>query len=113
LLALKPSPSRGGFGWGWCCTCPQCFQNHFQHSIRVFEDVIVPEPQDGEPVAFQRRCPPRVVRCRIRMLATVQLNHEFSFEAGEIKDEIQERMLSPELASLQLPAAQLPPKQGL
>lgn len=80
----------------------QCTKDGFEHAIHFLEHLVVPEPQYPESGIFETCRSLCVGLHRIGMLATIQFDHEPSFQACEIDDVVAERMLSTELASVQL-----------
>ena len=70
-----------------------------EHAVQLIQDGVVPEPQDAKTGLFQDVCPGGAVFCVVRMLAAVQLDDQFGFEAGEIGEVAVNRNLSAEFES--------------
>ena len=105
--ALKPSPSRGGFGWGWVSPCGRGIPDHVHHSFDVLENLIVPESQDNESGLLQRSCAPGIVIRGFGMLAPIDLDDDPPFQACEVQDVVAEGMLPAKLRSVDSPAAKV------
>lgn len=100
-------------GWGWCCSVAQIAQNHFQHAFNILEHSIVPESQHDKPGTFEELCSFFIVCRCVEILAAVQLNDDFAFQADKIKNEVAEWMLAAKFAAVELAVAQALPQPGL
>jgi len=69
-------------------------QYHFEDSIAVFQYLIVPEPKYGKSGALKIFGPFRIVTVSVGVLAAVEFNGNFAFEANEIENVVSIRMLS-------------------
>src|SRR3546814_1575061 len=107
---LEPSPSRGGLGGDGFRPFLQRGQDHLEHSFRILEDLVVPEPQQGKARALQHPCPFAIVSRRFRMLSSIELDHDSSLKTCEIENVVAERMLPPKFCSVDLPAPQRLPQ---
>jgi hypothetical protein len=84
-------------------------QNHFEDAFGIPQDVIVPEAKDLKTSCTQ----PRValpIPCTVRMLTTIDLNHQRSIEACEVDDVAAERNLPLELVTCETMSAQPVPQ---
>ncbi len=61
-------------------------KNSFEHAINIIQHVVVPKADDVIPTLFQRGRPFAVRLSSFAMLATVDLNDQFSFERNEVDD---------------------------
>ncbi len=86
---------------------PQYF---FQHSMRFFQRVIVPKPDDPKTHRFKTRRSLGVAHHLLGMLAAVQFHYQFSLKADEINDVRRDRMLSPKLESAEVAILQMQPQ---
>ena len=82
--------------------------DNFEHSIFVFEHIVVPESENRESRIDENTC--SLCVNSIRVLTAVEFHNERSLQAHEIKDVVGERMLSPEFAVLDLPGTETLPK---
>src|SRR5690606_38394101 len=83
--------------------------DRFENGRPVPEQVRVPDAQHPEIVVMQPAVAPRV-RSAIRVLRTIQLDHQPRFEADEIRDEGTDRNLTAKLEAAEPPAAQDAPQ---
>ena len=86
---------------------PQYF---FQHSIRLFQRVIVPKPDNAKPHRFKPSCSLSIAHSLLGMLAAVQFHDQFSLKADEVNDVRRDRMLSPKLESADVAILQMQPQ---
>ena len=86
---------------------PQYF---FQHSIRLFQRIVIPKPDYAKPHRFKTRRSLGVARKLLGMLAAVQFHYQFSLKADEINDVRRDRMLSPKLESAEVAILQMQPQ---
>ena len=86
---------------------PQYF---FQHSIRLFQRVMVPKPDHPKTHRFQTGCSLSIVHNLLGMLAAVQFHDQFLLKADEINDVRRDRMLSPKLESAEVAILQMQPQ---
>jgi hypothetical protein len=78
----------------------QHIQDHFDHSLDIFENFVIPEPEHPIAASFQIAGSCAVVPHVIRMLTAIKLYDDFSFQACEIENVIPKRVLPSELATL-------------
>jgi hypothetical protein len=85
-------------------------QNVLQNGFRSYQHVVVPISNQSEAKRFQLGRPLLVVSALRRMLPTVDLDDQPSFDTDEISDVTSKRILPPELESTQPPVAKAPPE---
>src|SRR3546814_15995505 len=90
---LEPSPSRGGLGGDGFRPFLQRGQDHLEHSFRILEDLVVPEPQQGKARALQHPCPFAIVSSRFRMLSSIELDHDSSPKPSQIEKLVTDRKI--------------------
>ncbi len=90
----------------------QLLQDRSGHTLRIRQNLVVPEPDNAPPLALQPNCP-ALIRLRGGMLPAIRLDDEANFDCSEIGEERADRMLAPELAAVQLPTAQNGPQSAL
>ena len=83
----------------------------FEYTVAICENVVVPKPQNCEAGLLEELSALRV-KCS-RMLAAVEFHDQLSLKAYEVQNVIGKRVLPPELAIFNLPAAQTLPKSVL
>jgi hypothetical protein len=81
-----------------------------ENSVRVGEDVAIPEPQAPKTEGSQERVPMQVLRRPLDVLTTVKFNNEPGLETNEVADIDADGMLTPELVAIDLAATQATPK---
>lgn len=89
VVALTLPPLRGSF------PLPEGEGDCFHDALRIGEDVIVPEAQDGEALRLQKFGAAGVIGCRFRMLAAIHLDHQLRSETEEIGEIGADRNLPP------------------
>jgi hypothetical protein len=75
--------------------------NHLQYALHVFNDIVIPEPDDTPAVGLKPSRPPaiRIVLCG--MLSAIELDDQPVIGTDEIRDEGSERNLAVEFESAQ------------
>ena len=68
-----------------------------QHTLAIFQNIIVPESHDVKAIQPQRSRSHLIVFHVIGMLAAVEFNDEPSFQANEIHDKTKHWKLAPKL----------------
>jgi hypothetical protein len=85
---------RGGVGGGG-----QRALNLAQHSVKIAEHLMIPEPQHAVATGLNLACP-RIVCGTLRvMLSAIQLDDELGLAAGEIDNERSDERLTAEMRS--------------
>ena len=79
------------------------FTYHFQHAFQIFDYIMVPKPQNTETIFSKISIPLVVFFFIVLMLATIQLDYDSFLETDKIHDIVLDRLLAPELYSVQLP----------
>ena len=74
------------------------------------QHIIVRDPHDPKSLALQKRVAVAVVFLLFRMLASIELDNEFCFEANEIGNVRADRILPLKLVSCGSAAPDMPPK---
>ena len=87
--------------------------DHFEHSIDIFEYIMVPESQNNEPSRYQHVVSLGIVPRMLRVLAAIQLDNNFSGKTDEVEDVVLVRVLPSELGIVQLLPTQVLPKYVL
>ena len=64
----------------------QVAKNFLEYSVGSQQDVVVPETQHSISVDLQLSCAFGVERSLFRVLAAVNLDDEFRFDAGKVSD---------------------------
>jgi len=77
----------------------QSFRNHFQHTVHVAHDVIVPEPQNSivmvvEPLSA------RLITDVFRMLSAIHFDDQTLLAANEINNVSADWLLSDEFGAI-------------
>ena len=75
-----------------------------QHVLAVFQNIIVPKPQNVEAIQFQRSRAHLIVVHTISMLTTIELDDKLCFKTHKIGNKTEHRKLSPKFMSRQLPS---------
>jgi hypothetical protein len=88
---------------------PQLGVDRLKNAFDVFEDVVVPEPDDTVSNALQVRVAPLVIVLMLCVLAAIELDHETALKAYEIDDIRSDGPLSPELETFESTRAQIAP----
>jgi len=88
----------------------QLTQNFLQHSIRLFQRIIIPKPNYPKAFRFKTSCSLGIAHNLLRMLPAIEFHYQLSFNADEINDVWWDRMLSPKLESAEVAVFQLQPK---
>ena len=88
----------------------QLTQNFLQHSVGLFQRVIIPKPDYPKAFRFKIRCSLGIARSLLRMLPAIKLYYQLLFKADEINDVWRDRMLSPKLESAEVAVFQSQPK---
>ena len=86
-------------------------KNGFAHALDIIQHVVVPEADDVIPAFFQRGRPLAVRLSSFAMLATIDLNDQFSFERNEVDDISGERNLSFEFDAIKPACAKSGPQK--
>ena len=89
---------------------PHLIENSLCHSFGVGQDIVVPESQDTIALSLQPACALFVVVKLLYVLATIHFNYHAAFETDKVHDEMTNRLLSPKLHALDLPALELLPE---
>ena len=77
-------------------------QNFFQHSIRLFQRVIIPKPDYSKAFRFKTSCSLGIADSVLSMLPAIKLHYQLLFKADKINDVRWNRMLSPKLESTEV-----------
>lgn len=93
--ASTPPPSRGWLGGGWV----KRLVNRFDHSVRLAEDVVVPEPEHPKPGSLKHVGSCMVVRLLVGVLTAVHLDNEFVLQTDKIEKVRAKRMLASEFCA--------------
>ena len=108
-IGRAPLPSRER-GWGEGANSFQGGKNRLQNSLRIPQNLVIPEAQDAKPLGNQPGIAFRIVS-RFVMLPTIRLNDQSCSQIDEISNVRAYRLLSLELAAGQAMPAQVPPEQ--
>ena len=86
-------------------------KNDLEHSVRIQQDIVVPEPENrpSETVQVRGTLAIRVVA----MLSAISLDHQPTFGTGEVRDEASNGLLAPKLESAELAIAKAVPESPL
>jgi hypothetical protein len=77
------------------------------------QDVIVPEPKNGEPLLLEIIRPASILCGPVAVLPAIQLHDEHSLAAHKITNEWSNGHLAGELESLKLTVTEMPPQCAL
>jgi hypothetical protein len=83
--------------------------NHLQYAVHVFDDVVIPEPDDAPTVDLKPNRAPAVCIVLRGMLSTIELDNEAVIGADEIGNEWTERYLATEFNAAEPAIAQARP----
>jgi hypothetical protein len=86
--------------------------DHFEHPLQVLKKLVIPEPQDSEPIAPQAGVSGIVIEFTSCMLAAVEFYHQFRGERQKVDDIFLDRLLAPEFYPFDLRAAQVLPEES-
>jgi hypothetical protein len=86
-------------------------KNGFEHALNIIQHVVVPEANDVIPALFQHSRPLGIQLSSFAMLATIELDDQFSFERNEVDDISSERDLSFEFDATKLARAKSGPQK--
>jgi len=87
----------------------QGFENLSEHTVGVFQNVIVPETNNAIALAF-KPCRAAQIARAIGVLPAIKLNNQPTVSAKEVSDVGAKRNLSPKLESEKSAIAQMRPK---
>jgi hypothetical protein len=79
----------------------------------VLQNLIVPESENTKATTFEMVGTAQLVLVRRSMLAAVDFDNETMRKTDEVDDVSIDRLLTPELESLQLPASEQSPQRSL
>ena len=82
-------------------------QNFFQHSICLFQRIIIPKPDYPKAFRFKIRCSLGIGDNLLGMLPAIKLYYQLLFKADEINDVWRDRMLPPKFESAEVAVFQL------
>jgi hypothetical protein len=85
-----------------------CAEDHFEHSARVLQDIVVPETHDFPAKAVQICGSARVDI--IAVLSAVGFDDQAALHAGEVRDAAADRFLLLELESAEPTIAKMMPQ---
>ena len=88
----------------------QRFIDGFEHDFRLRKNVIVPEAQYTESFGPEKGIASSVIRRLLDMLASIQLDNDTRFDAGEVTYVRADGVLPSKLETGDLPASQSIPK---
>jgi hypothetical protein len=110
MQSLSPSPLVGegharaaGEGEGSAFDFSSRFQrtqNRFQNSIRIAQNIIIPESQYGKTLRFKPLGSDSILRHSLQMLSAIDFNNQMALEANKIDDIRTKRLLALELECL-------------
>ena len=83
---------------------------HLQNTLDIAEDIVVPNPNCPVSELAHRRIACGVCGI-VGMLAAIDLHHEMSLAAREVREIGSNRLLTHEFATRELPIAKMPPQQ--
>ncbi len=96
LFPPRPVSERVGVRVG------ECLNDPLHDRVRIYQHVIVPEPQHPIPASEQKRRP-ALIRFRLhQVLTAIELDYELPFETTEIRNVPADDMLTPELGPARL-----------
>src|SRR4051812_30910614 len=84
--------------------------NLVQDIVDVVHDIAVPEPHDNETGSLQLLAPAGIASCTVRVLTTIELDHQFRIDAHEVRNVSLDRDLPTKLPSMEVSIAQIPPQ---
>ena len=105
----SPTPSLEGRGLSAVAGEVQFFSDRGENAVGVLQDVVVPEADYAVAVGFDDFGAP-VVGEIVGVLAAVELHRQPGGAAGEVDDEIANRVLADEFDAVQLTGAQVRPQ---
>jgi len=82
--------------------------NSCKHLVRAYQHVVIPEPQHLIAM-FVQPLRARNISCGIEVLAAVDFDDQFGFEASEIGNVGANRKLTPKPKATKLPPPQMMP----
>jgi hypothetical protein len=88
-------------------------KDRFEHALNIIQNVVIPETDDVIPALFQRSRSLCVQPGSFVVLATVNLDHQFSFGRHKVDDISCKRNLPPEFNATELTRAKSRPKETL
>lgn len=88
-------------------------QNFFQHSIDLFQRVVIPKADYAESFQFKAGCSHGIADSLLGMLPAIEFHYQHLLKADEINNVRWNRMLPPKLESAQAAVFQLQPKPQL
>ncbi len=91
----------------------KCIPDGRLDSLGIVQNLVIPESQHAKTGFFQQQCAFVVVDDLARVLSAVNFDDKTRFEANEIQDIAEYRLLPAELEAVQLAAAQLTPQNTL
>ena len=91
----------------------QLTQNFLQHSVGLFQRVIIPEPDYPKAFRFKTSGSLGIAGSLLGMLPAIQFHYQLLSKADEINDVWWNRMLSPKLESAEVAVFQLQPEPQL
>ena len=91
----------------------EVINNLLQATMRIFHDIVVPEPEDSKSPFAKIGSSPLIVMMRFAMLASIQLNAKLLLQTAVINDERANRELSPEFMTCQSAVSEQSPKSLL
>ena len=71
--------------------------NHPNHPVDIFHCIVIPKSDYFISQRLKVFCSFCVVLCLLKVLASVQFNNQFLFDATEIRDVVSNCMLSSEI----------------
>ena len=80
-----------------------------KHVLRPQQHLMIPEPKHAVTRAFENLSASQVVLAGISMLTAVEFNDHPGFDASEVGDKTDDRVLTAEAQALKLPIAEVPP----
>ena len=103
---LSSSPSR-------CARLFKSIRDALHNGVDFRSDLMVPEPQHVVPCIAQKLSSTFVESQFVCVLRTIDLDNKLRLRAKEIREEWADGMLTPELESIELAAAQARPESML
>jgi len=89
------------------------FEDHRANALEILQHFVIPEPQHTEGFAVKKLCSLAVVLSDVRVLTTVDLDHQTVRKADEIENVTPHRLLSADLEPRQLSTAENAPERSL
>ena len=80
-------------------------KNLFEHTLKLLQDIVIPEPYDTEATLLEYGRSTRVVIRHFEMLTSVQFDDDMRFQTDEVHDESGNWILTPELEIAEASAA--------